>query len=59
MNHKEFSAKGGKSGTGQAKRRSPEHYKRLARLVVAGRLKKFAGAKGIGSMARDAVRDEL
>jgi hypothetical protein len=59
MTHKEFSAKGGRSGQGEAKRRSPEHYKRLARLGVASRLKKWAASKGIGSIAKDVLRGEL
>ena len=55
MDHKEFSSRGGKSGTGEAKRRSPEHYRRLARLGVSDRLRKFAATRGSGSIARDAV----
>ena len=56
MTHTEFSSRGGKAGTGDAKRRSPEHYKRLARLGVAARLRAFAATHGRGSVARDALR---
>jgi hypothetical protein len=56
MTHSEFSSRGGKAGTGDAKRRSPEHYKRLARLGVAARLRKWAESRGRGSVARDALR---
>jgi hypothetical protein len=59
MDHKEFSARGGRSGRGEAKRRSPEHYKRLAQLGVSARLRKFAASKGSGSIARDAIRGAL
>ena len=37
---------GGKAGTGESKRRSPEHYRRLSRLGVATRLKKWAAQRG-------------
>lgn len=37
MDHREFSKRGGKAGTGESKRRSPEHYAKLARLGVAAR----------------------
>jgi hypothetical protein len=47
MTHKEFSARGGQSGKGESKRRSPEHYAKLARLgVAARRLRAWAKAKG-------------
>jgi hypothetical protein len=59
LNHKEFSSRGGKSGTGEAKRRSPEHYRRLAQLGVSARLRKFAATHGRGSIARDAVNGRL
>ena len=59
MTHTEFSSRGGKAGTGDAKRRSPEHYRRLARLGVAARLRAFAATHGRGSIARAAVRGEL
>lgn len=35
-----FGAVGGRSGTGDAKRRSPEHYKRTLPLMLAARRKK-------------------
>jgi NAD(P)H-nitrite reductase large subunit len=35
---------------------SPEHYRRLARLGVAARLRAFAATRGRGSVARDALR---
>jgi len=56
MTHSEFSSRGGKAGTGDAKRRSPEHYKRLAWLGVSVRLRAFAATHGRGSVARDALR---
>lgn len=59
MTHHEFSAKGGKAGTGAAKRRSPEFYRRLARLGVAARLRKFAAGQGRGSLARDVIQGKL
>jgi hypothetical protein len=37
MTLQEFSAKGGKSGKGERKRRSPEHYAKLAKAGVAAR----------------------
>lgn len=37
MNHHEFSSKGGKAGQGERKRRSPEHYAKLAKAGVAAR----------------------
>jgi len=59
MTHSEFSSRGGKAGTGESKRRSPEHYKRLARLGVAARLRKWAASHGRGSVARAAIRGEI
>jgi hypothetical protein len=59
MTHQEFSSRGGKAGTGDAKRRPPEHYKRLAQLGVSARLRKFAATRGSGSIARDAVSGAL
>jgi len=56
MTHREFSARGGKAGTGDAKRRSPAHYKRLARLGVSARLRKWTESRGRGSVARAALR---
>jgi hypothetical protein len=56
MTHREFSSRGGKAGTGDSKRRSPEHYRRLARLGVSARLRKWEKSRGRGSMARDALR---
>jgi len=55
MTHNEFSSRGGKAGTGAAKRRSPEFYARLVRLGVSARLRKFAATRGRGSVARDAI----
>lgn len=47
MTLSEFSRKGGKGGTGESKRRSPEHYQRLSQLgTAARRLKKWAAANG-------------
>lgn len=47
MNHQEFSARGGKSGKGESKRRSPEHYAKLAQLgVAARRARQWAKTKG-------------
>jgi hypothetical protein len=47
MDHKEFSSKGGKAGTGESKRRSPEHYAKLARAgVAAKRARNWAKAHG-------------
>jgi len=47
MNHIEFSARGGKAGTGESKRRSPEHYAKLSRLgVAARRARQWAKSKG-------------
>lgn len=37
---------GGQAGRGEAKRRPAAHYRRIARLAVAARLKKWAGKKG-------------
>jgi len=48
MNHQEFSSRGGKSGRGESKRRSPEHYAKLAQMgVAARRLKAWAKSKGV------------
>ena len=47
MTHQEFSARGGKKGTGESKRRSPEHYAKLAKLgVAARRARAWAKSKG-------------
>lgn len=50
MDHKQYMAdigrKGGANGTGESKRRSPEHYRRLAKLGVAARLRKWAAKRG-------------
>jgi len=59
MTHREFSSRGGKAGIGDAKRRSPAHYKRLARLGVAARLHTFAATRGRGSVARSALRGDI
>jgi len=59
MTHREFSSRGGKAGTGAAKRRSPEHYRRLARLGVSARLRKWAESRGRGSVARDALHENI
>jgi hypothetical protein len=45
-------AKGGAGGTGESKRRSPEHYRRIARLGVAARLKAWAAKKGGPQVAK-------
>jgi len=47
MTLQEFSSKGGKSGQGERKRRTPEHYARLAKLgVAARRAREWAKANG-------------
>lgn len=38
--------RGGTAGTGESKRRSPEHYRRIAKLAVAARLRNWARNKG-------------
>jgi hypothetical protein len=45
-------ARGGAAGTGESKRRSPEHYRRLARLGVAARLANWARKQGGAQVAK-------
>jgi len=46
----EIGARGGAAGTGESKRRSASHYRRIAALGVAARLRKWSKAKG-GALA--------
>jgi hypothetical protein len=41
MDIKEFSRLGGKAGKGDAKRRDPDHYKKISAAGVAARLAKL------------------
>ena len=54
MTHTEFSSRGGKRGTGESKRRSPEHYAKLAGLGVAARL--FYAPLVVGAARRTIVK---
>ena len=60
MTHKEFSSRGGMRGKGESKRRTPEHYAKLAKLgVAARRLRQWAKSKGttIETMAGQGAAD--